>query len=364
MQLNSVSRKKLKQAKTLVLPKTVAFETGKVYLVGTDSEVRIDIEDDLFSSLVVNGFLCYEGESVSSIINLLAEGNEFTFQGNDLEISSTASRSSYRSTSSPSYRVPDSLRSYSELTPSLTFSITNVTEVAKALEFVSLATKAKKGGVFTDRIFISDHKGTLSIKGTNNAVLNVVECDIANLTTEQDKTSIILAGKPAVKVAKLLKEEQLECLLTTFDECAILYLKGLDMYIRLDEVIGDTLDIEDLMKEIATCEEELQIESASMLIPPKEMLSGTDNANIEITSGSKVRVLVNHPGGKSSYDTEIDVSSSITSTNLVIKSSSFFQCLLGMSESILIQWHKHNPAFISLSNGRSLSIHALVMGEK
>lgn len=362
MQLTLDVRKKLKKAKTLTIPQTIAFEAGKVYVVGSESAVRVDVVADLFGGLTVDGFLCYEGESVSSIINLIAEGNEFIFQNNDLEISSEGARSVYRSTSSPTYKVPDALRSYDDLTPSVIYIIDNVKDVAKAIEFVSLATMSKKGGVFSDRIFISDRKGTLLIYGTNNAILNMSKCGPSKVNTTNGKSDIILPGKTTAKVAKLLKEEQLECHLTKFPECAILYLKELGLYIQLPDVMGEAPNTQELMKQVAACDQELLVESAEALTPPKELLSIGDSATIEISSGSNVRILIDHPGGRNSFDTEIRVDPSVPATNIVVKKDDFFPCISTFDRVFYIRWIGSEPAFVAISDKLNLSVHATVLG--
>lgn len=353
-------RSRLKLAKAYCLPNAIAFQTGAAFLVGADSAIRVDIDEDLFGPVEIPGEMHFEGDGVDTIIDMIVKGANVEFEAGQAVATSDKVRTVFRSVSGPEHRVPVALKSeYDDPVSKVTVD-TEIKKFVEGIEFAWVAIRGSKASMFSNRIFLSEAGDRLLVFGTDNAVINVSYCQVKRSGMNHDFT---LPGKALYKAAKLLSQESQGIDLTFYRDCAILALRGQSVRIHVPLLMGSVPDYHEIMAKVKACDAEIDVPDVTALIPPKEMLKVGQVAELSLSKTTGIQITILHTGASSLFDTELQASDIVTDVTFKLKKDEFFRCISALSGRIRIRWTDYSPLFVAIQADGKLSVHALELGE-
>lgn len=360
---STLTRQRLKVAKTYCLPQAIRFKTGSIYLVGEESTVKVEVDSDLFGAIEIPGELYFEGECVNTIVDLIVSGSSFEFVSGQAISVSDNSRSTFVSVSGPSMFVPMIMES--EETDELVYSATiseQIQQFATGIEFAFAAIRGSKAGMFSNRIFFSESKDRLLLFATDNRVINISHYKCKWKFKKPGSVDTVVPAKTLYKAAKLIKQEQSRVVIDCYRDCALINCVGSGLVVYIPLLMGTVPDYSEVTNKVKACDVFVTIEDVAKMLPPKEILKVGDFAKIEISNQSGVSIIILQAGANSRFYTGLTVSETIRDTDFKVNKDEFFRCLSMMSGSIYIKWTDYSPVFIALVCGNMMSVHALELG--
>jgi len=352
-------RKLMRGCKSYAPVQSIVFDNGCVYLLYEGSAIKLAVIQDLFSSLELERKHHFEGSGVKTIMDLITNGADFLFANTGLTVIHKNMKSVFKPTFSPEYRIP----THFQIDPpdfEWKVKIDEVKKLTEGLKFAFKASKlANKTSLYSNRMFFSLTPRHLFIFGTNNAVFNVFFSGYTN--SHSRNGAIILPGKLVNNSSRLLLEyNSIE--LTSYNDYAILESQDSELQIYLPSIMGDTPDIDNLLKKVRKSENQVSV-NKELLEPPKEMLSVGDVVELRFTPNKNITETILSVGANSLYDTGLVCPSDIDTSVIKLKKNEFFECLSSLSESILIRWTSASPVFVSVNDENKMTVQAIVLEE-
>lgn len=361
-------RKKLKLGKNFCLPTGIRFETGVVYLVGLESSVRLQVDHDLFGPVEIPGEMHFEGDSVSSIIDMITKGADFDFTPGQVVATHGNVRTVFRAVSLPEERVPTYLASQEPADQVWSATVDqDLSKFIEGVEFSFAAIRASKASMFSNRIFFTKLKDKVMIFGTDNTVMNMSYCSLGK-HEDIGTLELIFPAKALNKAMKLVATEQEGIRLLCYRDCAIIQGIQNGIEIHFPVLMGTVPNCREILEKVRGCDSTVRVEDVANLVPPKEMLKVGNIAELSVSKSTGINISILHTGASSLFNTELHVNEEIEDVTFKVKKDEFFRCLSTLSGSIIVKgltlrWNSYSPLFLALQTEGKLSVHALELGE-